>query len=370
MKIKIFFTLLVTLLLSVNAYCLGQDDDITIEAEGYGATQEASLLAAKREAVSSGIGTVLISETEVENFTLKKDLVLTRTVGAVRSYKVLYKGLDGSSYRTKISAVVSMSTIKDDLAALKILLESMDKPRMMVLISEEGSNAAETAILDFLKQKEFELVDAAAVAALLEKDEKLIRKATEGDPVAAAQLGAVNGAEFVIVGKVVKSNAANKLLAEAGMVSGQANITARVVNCSNAAIIASKSARSAAAHIDLKIAQEKASDKAARKLMDRQLFETIVSAFQDMVNNGMTIDVTVENVDDYKTQKAVQEVIGKANVTSVSKRGFGGGKLKLTVVFRGSADSFAEDMDGKTVMGRRMAVTGIAGSRVSINLQQ
>jgi hypothetical protein len=369
MKIKIFIILAVTLLFSVNAYGIGQDGDITIEAEGYGVSKEASLLAAKREAVSSGIGTVLISETEVENFTLKKDLVLTRTVGAVRSYKVLYNGLDGASYRTKIRAVVSMSAIKDDLAALKILLESMDKPRMMVLIREENSNAAETAILDFLSQKEFELVDAAAVAALLEKDEKLIRKATEGDPAAAAQLGAANGAEFVIVGKVVKSSADNKLLAEAGMLSGQASITARVVNCSNAAIIASKSARGAAAHIDLKTAQENASDKAARKLMDRALFERVVAAFQDMVNNGMTLEVTVDNVGDYKTQKAVQKIIGKADVSSVSKRGFGNGKLKLAVVFRGSADSFADVMDGKEVMGRKMAVTGIAGSRVSISLR-
>jgi hypothetical protein len=368
-KIKIFVIMAITLLFTVNAYASGQEGDVPIEADGYGATRDAALLAAKREAVSSGIGTVLISETEVENFTLKKDLVLTRTIGAVRSIKVLEEGRDGSSFHVRISAVVSMSSIKDDLGALKILLESMDKPRMMVLIREEDSNAAETAVLDFLNQKDFELVDAAAVAALLEKDEALIRKATEGDPMAAAQLGAANGAEFVIVGKVVKSSADNKLLAEAGLLSGQASITARVVNCSNGKIIASKSARGAAAHIDLRIAQENASDKAARKLMDRELFETIVSAFQDMANNGITLEVTVDNVGDYRTQKAVQETIGKAEVSSVSKRGFGGGKLQLAVVFRGSADAFADVMDGKEVLGRKMAVTGIAGSRVSISLR-
>ena len=369
MKIKVFIILAVTLLFTVNVYGSGPDGDVTIEADGYGSSRDAALLAAKREAVSNGIGMVLISETEVENFTLKKDLVLTRTIGAVRSIKILEEGRDGASFHLRISAVVSMATIKDDLGALKILLESMDKPRMMVLIREEDSNAAETAILDFLSQKEFELVDAAAVAALLDKDEALIRKATEGDPTAAAQLGAANGAEFVIVGKVVKSSAANKLLAEAGLLSGQASITARVVNCSNAAIIASKSARGAAAHIDLRIAQENASDQAARKLMDRELFEKIVSSFQDMVNNGMTLEVTVDNVGDYRTQKAVQEFIGKADVSSVSKRGFGGGKLQLAVVFRGSADAFADLMDGKKVLGRTMAVTGIAGSRVSISLR-
>jgi hypothetical protein len=368
-KIKIFIILAVTLLFTVNVYGSGPDGDVTIEADGYGSSRDAALLAAKREAVSNGIGMVLISETEVENFTLKKDLILTRTIGAVRNYKVLAEDRDGASFHLRISAVVSMAAIKDDLGALKILLESMDKPRMMVLIREENSNAAETAILDFLSQKEFELVDAAAVAALLEKDETLIRMATEGDPTAAAQLGAANGAAFVIIGKVVKSSADNKLLAEAGLLSGQASITARVVNCSNASIIASKSARGAAAHIDLRIAQENASDQAARKLMDRELFENIVASFQDMVNNGMTLEVTVDNVGDYRTQKAVQETIGKADVSSVSKRGFGAGKLQLAVVFRGSADAFADALDGKEVLGRKMAVTGIAGSRVSISLR-
>jgi len=47
------------------------------------------------------------------------------------------------------------------LAALKILLESMDRPRMMVLIREVDGKTAENAIIAFLKDKSFDLVDAA-----------------------------------------------------------------------------------------------------------------------------------------------------------------------------------------------------------------
>ena len=329
---KIIFTTLTIIFLAMPVFA----GIALISGDGYGNTKDEALLQAKREAVSSGIGTLLTSETEVENFRQNKDVVLDKTVGAVEGYKILAEATDDGRFHVKIRAEVSMDSIKHDLMALKILLESMDKPRMMVLISEENGNAAETAILDYLNKKEFELVDAAAVAALMDKDEALIRKATEGDPVAAAQLGAANGAEFVVVGKVVKSIAENKLLGDAGMVSGQASITARVVNCSNARIIASKSARSAAAHISVESALEKASEKAARKLMDDKLFEKIVSSFQDMVNNGMTLDITVKNVPDYKTQKAVQNLIKGLEVSSVSKRGFGGGALKLSVVFRGN----------------------------------
>jgi len=368
-KIRILAAAIMLILLALPTLGSAMEGDVTVEAEGYGISKNDALLNAKREAVSSGIGTFLISETEVKNFMLQKDMILTRTSGAVKSYKILSESQDGDTYQVKISAVVSMASIKQDLIALKILLESMDKPRMMVLISENNGNSAETAILDYLNEKEFQLVDAAAVAALMNSNDDLISKATEGDPVAAAKLGAANGAEYVIVGKVIKSIADNKLLGDAGMVSGQANITARVVNCSNARIIASKSARGAAAHISTEAAQAQAAEKAARKLMDQELFEKIVSSFQDMVNNGKTYEVTVVNVPDYKTQKAVQNLIKGLDVASVNKRGFSNNQLGLSVVFRGNADAFADMVDGKSVMDKKLSVIDISGSRVKVKLQ-
>jgi hypothetical protein len=346
------------------------EGDITVEAESYGSSREDALLKAKREAVSTGIGTVLISQTEVKNFILQKDMVLTKTVGAVKSFHILEEKQEKDAWFVKISAVVSMASIRQDLAALKILLESMDKPRMMVLVQEDGgSKAAETAIIDYLTTKEFDLVDAAAVAALQKKDEALIKKATEGDPVAAAKLGAANGAEYVIVGKVTKSVAQNQMLSDSGIKSGQASITAKVVNASNARIIASKSAKAAAAHISDESAKEEASDKAARNLMDQELFEKIVSSFQDTVNNGTTLDVQVANVPDFQSQKAVTAAISALEVASVNKRGFGDGKLDLSVVFRGTADSFADAVDGKPVKGKKLTVVNVTGSKIMIALR-
>lgn len=373
MKLRFVLLLLTMGLLLAGPVRAGMpplEGDVTVEAESYGASRDDALLKAKREAVSTGIGTVLISQTEIKNFVLQKDMILTKTVGAVKNYQVLQEKQDKDGWFVKISAVVSMASIRQDLAALKILLESMDKPRMMVLIQEDGgSKIAETAIIDYLTSKEFELVDAAAVAALQKHDEALIKKATEGDPVAAAKLGAANGAEYVIVGKVIKSVAQNQMLSDSGIKSGQASITAKVVNASNARIIASKSAKAAAAHISDESAKEEASDKAARNLMDQELFEKIVSSFQDTVNNGTTLAVVVENVADFQAQKAVTGVISGLEVVSVNKRGFGGGKLELSVVFKGSADSFAEAVDGKPVKGKKLTVINVTGSKIMMALR-
>jgi hypothetical protein len=347
------------------------EDDITVEAEGYGLSKDDALLKAKRNAVEKGIGMVLMSQTEVRNFELRKDVVLTKTTGSVTKYDVLQeeKQQDGTFY-LRIRAVVSLANIKADLVALKVLLESMDKPRMMVVIREENGNYAENAILDYLNQKGFEVVDAAVVAALMQKEDRLIRQAAEGDPWAAARIGAPNGAEYVIVGKITKRLVTSTFLSNTGMKSGQANITARVVNCSNAKIIASKSANGAAVHISADVAKATAAENAARKLMDRNLFEKIASSFQDMINNGITLSVTINNVLNFKMEEAVRTLLGElVDVISVNKHSFGGGQLKLSVVYKGNADSFSKTVDGKTVGGRKLSVTNTAGSRVVIKLE-
>ena len=373
MSVKIVSSLAaIAFILSASlAYAQQSSDDITVEAEGFGASRKDALLKAKREAVEIGIGTILISQTEIKNYELQEDVILTKTVGAVKRYDILAdEKKSDNTYYVKIRAGVSLAGIKEDLAALKILLESMDKPRMMVVIQEEKGRDAESAILDYLSAKEFELVDPAVVAALMKKESATINGAAAGDPAAAAEIGSSNGAEYIIVGQVTKSLGSSQLLSSSGLVSGQASITAKVVNCSNAKIIASKSARSAAAHISEDVAMAMAAGKAGKKMMDKALFEAIVVSFQDMINNGMPLDVTIKRVANYKMQKALRKSIGElANVVSVSKRSFSKGQLHLTVFFKGNADVFSDSVDGKSFQGRTFSVTDVEGSRVVILLE-
>jgi hypothetical protein len=369
------------LLLAMFAFCLlptpgafgspSPTGDISVDSEGYGNTKEEALLQAKREAVEKGIGTVLVSQTEVKNFMLQKDVVITQTFGAVRRYDVQQEEqLPDAVWHIRIRAVVSLDSIRADLAALKILLESMDKPRMMVLIQEDGGNYAESAVVDYLRGKGFDLVDPAQTAALMSKGDQFIERAIQGDPVAAAKIGAENGAEYVLVGKVNKSQIANPMLQNSGMVSGQASLTAKVVNCSSGRIIASKSANGASPHISADVAQAKAAEKAAQKLMDAQLFEAIVASFQDRVNNGVSIEVTVRNVADYQAQKNLTKLLeGISGVTSVTRRGFDRGELKLSVLFRGQVDSFCDAVDGKAASDKSLAVTSVTGSSIVMNLK-
>jgi len=366
-----------SLLLSLSLFVVPQlaaavqtSGDKTVEVEAYGASPQDALLQAKRSAVEEGIGVILSSQTEVENFTVKKDMILTQTVGSVKEYTLLKKEQRGDNWYVKMRAVVSLDSITADLMALKILLVSMDKPRTMVLVQEENGANAETAIVDYLQGKGFDLIDPAQAAALMAKDDPFIRKAIAGDPVAAAKLGAENGAEYILVGTIKKSLLDSQILSETGMKSGQASLTAKIVNCSNGRIVATKSATGAAVHVSPDIAMNNAAAKAAGNLMDHKLFEAIVASFQDTVNNGANYELTIAGIQSYAIQKKATAILqGTDGVVSVSKRSFSGGKLELTVMFKGSVDTLCDRIDGKNIAEAQLAITEVIGSRVAAQLK-
>ena len=214
------------------------------------------------------------------------------------------------------------------------------------------------------------MVDTAVVAGLIQSNDQLIQLASEGNPIAAAKLCASNGSEYVIVGNVTRDIGSSKFLRDSGMESSEANITAKVVNCSNAKIIASKSARGSSVHTSEEAAKTLASEEAAKKLMDRKLFEKIIFSYQDMVNNGITLDVTIINVKNFKTQAAVRKILAELpDVVSVNKRSFGKGQLKLSVLYKGNADSFSENVDGIAFQGKAFSVVDITGDRVVVQLE-
>ena len=360
-------------LLGLPAGVFGQQDnqDKTVEVTGEGPSRTAALADARRNAIEQGIGTMLRSETEVNNFVLQRDQVITHCQGAVKKYTVLAEDEQDGGWEVRIQAVVSLGAIASDLMSLKILLASMDKPRTMVLIQEGGESNAQNHIEDYLLGKGFDIVDAAQTAALMNVNPAVITQALEGDPAAVAEMGKQRGAEYMIVGMVQKRTMSGvSIISSSGMTSGQATLTVRVINCSNARIIASKTANSAAIHISEETAKAQAAAKAADTLMDNQLFEAIIGSFQDTVNNGASFEVTVKGVNNYGMQKEATELFLQCNgVVSVSRRYFSGQELGITVLFKGNADLLCDQVNGKAVGNAVIVVTDIAGNRITVQVQ-
>ncbi len=352
-------SMLMCLFLLFSLSTLAAEGDIYTEVDGMGSSLQAALTDAKRNAVEKCIGSLLVSQTEIENFTLKKDFILVKTVGAIRKVEVLSetKNSDGS-YFVRIRAIVSTSSIKEDLVAMQILLESMNKPRLMVLIDESGQPTVQNNLVSFMTDKGFDIIDSSAVEA---------RNAFVGNDKKAAELGKLSGAEYIITGRASKDTGVGAF----GMTSGQVALSVSIINCSTGRILTSKSDTASFAHVDGNMAVAEASKRVASSLFNDAIFEKLIVSFQDMVNNGMPLELMVENVKNFRLKKKVTGLIETLpDVVSVKQQGFRKGTVSYTVVYKGVADGLCENLDGKIIdSGGVFSVTDIIGSRVVASLQ-
>jgi hypothetical protein len=165
---------------------------------------------AKRKAVEQGVGSVLMSESKVENYQLVYDKISSKATGYVSSYKIIEESQNAGLYRVTIRAVVRMADLQDDVSGILLMVETQGRPRIMVLIrdahpgSEEltsldMSSDLETMIIDSFVSKGFPVVDEEMVKQNLTNDQ--IKLILSGDNKTAAELGRKIGAEIVVAGK-------------------------------------------------------------------------------------------------------------------------------------------------------------------------
>ena len=352
-------------------------EEITAEGNGIGANRDEAIMAAKRDAIEKGIGMILLSQTEIENFMVKRDMVIPKTVGAVKKFDVISeKTASDGAFEIKIKAVLSKSAMRQDLAAFHILIESMNKPRVMVLITENNigndeptNQSAENAILTFLKDPyQFELVDPGVVATIKSSKQKMAELA--GDVAAAAALGLQNGAEVLITGTATSRKAEQISQNLGGMVSVQADVTLKAINCTSGRIIGSGADHAAKVHISPLTAGNQAIGKAAEKAVGK-LLDAIIKDWQGQLNNGISINITVNGITSFKQKNAVVQSLKEiTGVSAVHERNWDAQSalFVVDVQYKGNTDGFCSKIDGfklKTADGT-LAVTGMNGQNVTL----
>jgi hypothetical protein len=306
-----------TFILLLSPFCetlLGADIGVT--AIGTAVTAKDALLAAKRIAVEKGIGSIIFAQSEVNNFMLAKEVVISKTMGAIKKVDIIKERLTADGLvEITISAVGSKQRINEDLYALGILMESMDKPRVMVLVNEEvggkRSRVCETAIIEQLQQKRFNLIDPELSFAFLEKKGKLFCEITSSDIGAIVQGGLHHGAEVIIVGKV-SIYSGEKMY---GLHSAQVDLFLQALLCSNGKIISAKNFHAANTHLYQKTAATNAIKKATANIFVNRrqdktppsLLDDIIAAWQNAQNNGLSIKLIVDNINEFTICGAVEK---------------------------------------------------------------
>lgn len=130
-----------------------------VEAEGKAAgdgqsARAEALTDALREAVRSGAGIDLVSESKVTNFALDYDRIFSKASGYVKHYDVLSSGAGADGiYRVKIKAEVGKGTAEmTDMMTLQMLARLKQTPRVVINVEEKiGGATASDLAADWLR---------------------------------------------------------------------------------------------------------------------------------------------------------------------------------------------------------------------------
>tara|TARA_B110000483_G_scaffold238265_1_gene314529 strand:- start:3585 stop:4826 length:1242 start_codon:yes stop_codon:yes gene_type:complete len=357
---------------------------ITVKGQGIGATKAKALLEAKRDALAKGIGQNLVSKTEVENFMVQKDQIISQTMGHIKAVKIISETKSPEGYyQTKIEALVSEDGLKKDLAALLLLMKDLGNPRIAFIIEESNMGSidkdkhrtVETALTDFFKERQFEVVDANQVLRLTQSRD--LKYVFGGDAAAAALLGAEVNADVIIVGTAIATESDmshHSAFKNTSMKSASAQLNLRAINVSSQRILAAGSKQAAQVHPNKMTAGDRAFKKAVKNLMSSkksqdQFFGKLVEAWRKSANDGQTITITVAGIKKFSHIKQVKFFF-QNHSEDVTQRKFYKPNLDLDIKYAGSVESLCESLDGGVIDGvGTLSVDSYQGHSVQLSIK-
>jgi hypothetical protein len=356
----------------------------TGEAAVRGAGPEALQLAkdeainrAQRRAIEQGIGTIVDSETMVENFQLLEDKVLSQVKGYITGFKIIKDNNgEGGVYSVTIEATVALAQIEKDVRALNIIKEKKNNPRMMVVIREyfedpvygadfaKGGAVAQTAMEKELLRLDFPLVDRGQMGAINERD----TQTAYNDPAKAAALGKRFGAEVVIVGEATSAQMDQSNPHGVAVYHCDAQISAKAIKTDNAQIIASESVtsgrvvkggRATAAKEALRIAGEKLASAMRNQILEKWRSEAF---------NTVSIQIIASNATNDRRRALQKDLAAIRGVRSVSERSWTNEVLELDADIDGALWSdFDKRIENLPSVG--IELTGKTGNRIDLKLK-
>ena len=368
--LRIARLMLVLLSLFVIAFpATAQEESRTVTAEGVAVVQgasvdiarDAAISDAQQRAVEQAIGILIDSLTQVENFQVISDNILSQTKGYIKRYNIVREAREDNLLRITITAEVALGKLSDDLSAIGILLGQMHKPRTMILVAEQnigrelvawwwgGVHAQHTemgiidnTLMDKFVEKGFEMIDHEAAA----QDIKITPayKVQDLSATQARTLGNQAHAEVVITGKGIAKLYGN---VGGGLMSVQADVSLRAVRTDTGQVLATAMTHAAAVHISEITAGNDALKKAATEAAD-QLTTKILAQYAKEVGGTRPINITVSGLN--KTQFVKFKDVLRNQVRGIkglNERSFQNGVAKLSVDSKNSCQILSDELSLK-----------------------
>lgn len=359
----------------------GELKEVVVEGKAAGtdeAAYDAALQAALRAAVEQGCGVFVTSKSEVRDYQLAYDLILTESRGYIASYEVLERRNDGRFTFVKIRAQVSLDELKEDWATLKFLLRQKGNPTFVVAVrdlidgNEQDTAYAETEIIGYMASHDITCVNSKVAQEAFEREWKQAR--IMGDKNRLAILAKRVKADIVITGTVNAIFVKDTFVERIGKrrVWYKSVITLQAVRTDDGIVVASFNKT-----LDLgargcgssrKEAAQKALGEGAKAAAEEAL-KKILSAWSRELLRGTTMHIEVRNTDYAALTKLVNSLNRVRFTSDATVESFdnGTGIIRFRTPF--TSHKFLQRLTRAKAVDPA-SVVGLSGSKITIDMSK
>ena len=349
------FMLSMTFVFSAASSGLLAEEVMNVEVEGYGAIVQDDTARARDEAIRGAYrnaieraGVEVEAITEVRDFEVFYDQIITESSGYVRDYEVIEEGrAEDGLYEVVISAEVVDKNLQEagDERALKNLIRMAGNPVIMVSFSEIDREEQITPqylaglINDELGEAGFQMVDPDQVVSIrkAETDEDIVED--------AVNVGERFDADIVLAGDVYITETGTYESGDVSFQGASVSITLRAVSVWSGEIIRTWQGDARETSTDYSQAVRKSAEKAAEDIKDGLVWDLprYAGASPD---EGRTVRVEVEGLSSFSR---ASQLAGRKEqlreVETVDLRNFEAGKAQFDVQTVGRAQDLAVRME-------------------------
>ena len=318
---------------------------------------------AQRNAVEEKVGVMITSVTEVENFQVKMDQILSESKGFINSYEIISEGKAGNNYKVQIEADVGTGRLRDRMDAIDLIMARKSKPRLIMIFSEKAQKdaIAEAAMSRYFLSYGFKLVDAGSV----KKGKVRGGIQTLGsDPKEVTRIAQNYGAEIVILCKVEVVTKSYKMsdvkMGNIEVTSNDVTVSGKVINGDTGEIIATDS-KTRKGEINV-TAEEAAKDLA------KGMKEEILERWSSELTNVATVKLEVSGLNTFKELLRFKELLAAEvkGFRQMHQRSYShtNGEVELDVEIKGNTQSLADDVAAITMNGRKVKILEITQNKI------
>ena len=375
MKLSIITCLFVLFIISISSVlCAVETSTETIIVSGESPIYDGKVEPARqraledsfRNAVRKILGTMVTAESYTQNAISIDDSIVTKAKGYIKTYDILGEQKDKESILLKVKVILSIEPIKDDLTAMKILIDAMGNPRIVQLIDEDGqetishSYAAEQITKIFTKNG-FNCVDPFSTGNITEKE--ILNAFEKGDFIGldSDKLKA----DILMLGKGRVENITN--IEISGLIGCIVNLDIKVIRIETGKIVTEQSTRINGVGANRESAYKNTFSKAGEDISDL-LIDEIIKAWGSSLLNGRDISLEV-SVDDYTKLKDFKKRVSHLfGVKQISQKYFKDGKALFLLKFTGSAQTLAEIISTTYFMDIKVAIAELSNDVVKVKI--